>query len=419
MTDDSAARTQVTRQAAHWTLAASRLQSLEDLASKGAWEGLERYLGESIRERLTDAVKRLQVQAIALRSALSQAGTPKDWEGVRVRLLAFRREYLRTETTIDFYVDAINTRASPYIAALLRTCDALAYRSMAHVLDQLGKPTPLVLTYIDKGLGASILKAGLRLWDRTESPAAAIKIVRHNLFQPTSLIHEAGHQVAHIVGWNDELASALDAGLSFASRDMAAIWAGWSSEVAADTFAFAHTGYAAVAALHDVLAGDDRSVFRYSLGDPHPISYVRVLLGVEMCRQMYGEAGPWNGLASDWKQSHPLQSASPEVKDLLRESLPLLPNVVELCLRTPMRAFAGRPLVALVDPGRVKPETLTRLEHQLGAALYTSTHWVWTESLRLLALTGFRAATMPERSEEIMKQQEGWMLRLGTSLRAA
>mgnify|MGYP006993421107 CR=1 FL=1 len=39
---------------------------------------------------------------------------------------------------------------------------------MAQLLDQLGKSTPVVLTYIDKGLGASILKAGLRLWDGTE-----------------------------------------------------------------------------------------------------------------------------------------------------------------------------------------------------------------------------------------------------------
>ena len=50
-------------------------------------------------------------------------------------------------------------------AALLRACDTLAYRSMAQILDQIGQPTPAVLTYIDKGLGASILKAGLRLWD--------------------------------------------------------------------------------------------------------------------------------------------------------------------------------------------------------------------------------------------------------------
>lgn len=48
----------------------------------------------------------------------------------------------------------------------------------------------------------------------SEKPATVIKITRYNLYRPTSLLHEAGHQVAHIVGWNEELASALAAGLA-------------------------------------------------------------------------------------------------------------------------------------------------------------------------------------------------------------
>ena len=48
-----------------------------------------------------------------------------------------------------------------------------------------------------------------------------------------------------------------------------------------------------MAALHDVLAGDLSTVFRFTPGDPHPVSYIRVLLGVETCRYFYGE-GPWD-----------------------------------------------------------------------------------------------------------------------------
>ena len=137
--------------------------------------------------------------------------------------------------------------------------------------------------YWDKGLGASILKAGLRLWDGgTENPAAMIKIARHNLFLPTSLIHETGHQMAHILGWNEELSSALLKGLSGQHRLFDQMWAGWASEIAADAFAFVHTGYAAVAALHDVIAGDRTYVFRYIEGDPHPVTYLRVLLGADV-----------------------------------------------------------------------------------------------------------------------------------------
>src|SRR5207244_8444614 len=130
---------------------------------------------------------------------------------------------------------------------------------------------PPVRTYVDKGLGASILRAGLRLWDGGSlSPAAAIKVTRQNLYRPTALIHETGHQVAHIVGWNEELAAALSAALAAEPPELAATWAGWSSEIAADTYAFAHTGYGSVAALHDVVsAAIDRKSTR--LNSSHQI----------------------------------------------------------------------------------------------------------------------------------------------------
>jgi len=81
-----------------------------------------------------------------------------------------------------------------------------------------------------------------------------------------------------------------------------------------------------------------------------------------------------------------------------------------------MGAFGGRTLVNLIDPRRVQPSTLLKLEHQIGSALYTSPHWVQTEALRLLALSGYKAATLPEQSLEILQQQRDWMVRLGLSL---
>ena len=84
-----------------------------------------------------------------------------------------------------------------------------------------------------------------------------------------------------------------------------------------------------------------------------------------------------------------------------------------------MRAFGGRPLISLVDPGHVKPEALAQLELRAGGALHTSQHWIWSECLRLLALSGLRAATMPERAPEVLKRQEDWMMRLGMAAKAA
>jgi hypothetical protein len=46
-------------------------------------------------------------------------------------------------------------------------------------------------------------------------------------------------------------------------------------------------------------------------------------------------------------------------------------------------------------------------------------HWIWTEALRLLALTGLRLATALQQAPQLLKQQETWMLRLGGALQAA
>ncbi|MEQ9482270.1 hypothetical protein [Coleofasciculus sp. F4-SAH-05] len=412
-------RMQIARQVAHWVMAAQRLGSLDDLASPSAWEGLERYVGVVLRQNLLTAVNQLHQQAKFLQAQWNVAETIEDFKRVQHQLVRFRKRYLRTEVLLDFYADAINTRTNPTISALLRACDSLCQQSMTPLLQPFGKSTPPVLTYLDQGLGASILKAGLRLWDgKTESAVAAIKIVRHNLYRPTALIHESGHQIAHILGWNQELAAILERELSTHSSELAEIWASWSSEIAADAIAFVHTGYAAVATLHDVLAGGDSFVFNFIPGDPHPTSYIRVLLGVEMCRQFFG-TGSWDELSDSWSRSHLLERANSTVRAVLQESLPLLPKVSKLVLSTPMRAFGGRKLVNLVDPQNVRPSTLLKLEYQLGSALYTSHHWVEAEAVRLLALSGYKAATLPEQSLEILQQQRDWMVRLGSSLQAA
>jgi hypothetical protein len=415
----TAVKKQLARQVKHWTNAAERLKDLDDFASTSAWNGLEKYLGLSIRQHLSSVVAQLDREATLLQAALDATSSVSDLVGIHRQLQSFRNRYIRVETTLDFFAVAINTRTTPRVSGYLRACDILAHRSISQLLDPLGKVTPIVLTYIDKGLGASILKAGLRLWDGTSvNPVAAIKITRHNLLRPTALIHESGHQAAHITGWNEELASKLEAGLSGAPHEVSEAWSSWASEIAADAFAFVHTGYASVAALHDVLAGDFRTVFRYSIGDPHPISYLRLLLGVEMCRQFF-DKGPWDELASAWTQVYIINRAPPAVAALLRASMPRLPTIVNITLLEPMRAFSGLPLATLINPERVKPETLLGLENQLGAALYTSMHWIWTESLRLLALTGLRKATMVTKDAEKNGLQEQWMLRLGGVLQAA
>lgn len=408
---------QVARQVAHWRAAVVGLQDLENFASASAWRTLERYLDVALRRQLQEAADRLGRDADVLAAELRAATTEAELDRVRLRVIGFRRRYVQVETMLDLYGDALNSRTSARLAGLLRACDALSLQSLEAVLAPLRRDVPPVLTYVDKGLGASILRAGLRLVAGGPlSTVAAVKVTRQNLYRPTALIHETGHQAAHILGWNDELAAAIRGELATAP-ELAATWSGWSSEIAADTYAFAFTGYGSVAALHDVVSGG-ASVFREIPGDPHPVPYLRVLLVVQMAVRFFG-AGPWDDLARAWRRAYPLEAAPARTRALVRRSLPHLPRLAELCLLAPMRAFGDRPLAALVDPLRVRPDELARLARESGAALERSPYWLRTEGLRLLALSSYRAATEPERAPEIAQHYEDWMLRLGTPLQVA
>jgi hypothetical protein len=405
----------VNRQLAHWLQAAERLSSFEQLASPGAWQGIDHALGIKIKTFLKQSVTNLLGLGTQVSSRLTQAGTSSEFDEVRKLVIAFRNRYIQVETTIHLYTDAINSRTTPSVAALMRACDVMCAQSMQELLVRVNNhPTPAVLTYIDKGLGASILKAGLRLWDESTSPVAVVKITQHNLLRPTAAIHETGHQVAHILDWNNELAHALRTGLRMQSGLAADEFAGWSSEIAADAFAFVHTGYAAVAALHDVVAGSQAMVVQYNLGDPHPISYLRVLLGIEMCRQWYG-LGPWDDLETSWTSFYQPKNGGSHAALIIQSCVSLLPKAVDIILKQRYRAFGQRALSEIINPLRVKPEELYKLEYIAGPGLFTNHGWIWKEALRLLALSGLKIATSPTPAEEY-KRQEEWMQKLGWSV---
>jgi len=289
-------RTCLGTELAHWTAAAAALRDLDTLAAPEAWARLESYLGQSVRSSLTGTITRLGQQAERVRFDLDAAQDAADLARVRRGLLALRHRYVKVETVVAFFADAVATRATPRLGAALRGLDELAVDSMDRVLRPLGIEAPPVLTYLDKGLGASILRSGARLWDASLSPVAAIKVTHHNLWQPTSLVHETGHQVAHLTGWDAELAAALHDVLRPTAPTAARWWRDWAGEVAADVYAFALLGFAPLPALATVVDGGTPAVFRMLPGDPHPFGWIRVQFNAALCRSWFGP-GPWDRMA--------------------------------------------------------------------------------------------------------------------------
>jgi hypothetical protein len=403
------------RQVNHWLQAAIRLSLFDQMASGIAWQGIDQKISVALKQSLQQSVTNVIASATTLKRKLEISGDYSSLASVKRGLIQLRDRYLQTEETIHFYTVAINSRTTPNTAALLRACDSLCRKSMEELLIPLGKEVPVVLTYIDKGIGASILKAGLRLWDGNISSVAAIKITQHNLFRPTAIIHETGHQVAHILNWNDELSEALRNDLNGHSPVVTSAFAAWSSEMAADAFAFVHTGYAAVASLHDVVSGSPSAVFAYHMNDPHPISYIRVLLNIAMCRAFYG-SGPWDDLEEAFKNDYDINLVNYPSVGLIRMCVEAIPAVVKLMLSSSFRAFGNKALSQIIQPGKVSPKELEKLEYMAGPSLYTSHAWIWKESIRLLALNGYRIGLGKGDLAALYKQQEEWMIKLGFSI---
>lgn len=401
------------RQIDHWRAATHRLRDLEQIAAPAAWRQLESYCGVALRARLGGTMRSLQATADGLYHR-ARSGNERP-ETLLSEVQSLRRDYLATETTLDYFGDAINTRTDARLGRHLTALDHLAGAAMRRALQPLGHLVPPTLTYLDKGLGASILKAGLRLWDRRGvNPVAVIKVVRHNLYRPTALIHEAGHQISYQLGWNAELKAVLARELADQGSRSAAVWAGWSSEIAADAFAFVFTGYAAVATLQDVLSGGPGLVFNYHPGAPHPVPYLRALLGAEMCRLTFGPDGPWNDLAAAWRTRYPLAEAPAPLARWFAAQERLLPRVARLVLSHPMRSFGGQSLGAYLPAGHLAPARLLRW----GAGLGPPAAWTDDQSrerpLDLLALSVYQQVTESEQGDYYRRQLDRWFDRLAT-----
>jgi hypothetical protein len=220
-----------------------------------------------------------------------------------------------------------------------------------------------------------------------------------------------------MLGWVPQFAARVRS-LPFASQTAAEVWAGWASEIVADAFALAHTGFASLIALADVVDGDDAAVFQFIPGDPHPIPFLRVELSAAVLRRAYG-GGPWDDSIAEWRRAHPVSAAPRDVARLVEISIPMLPRLSEAMLWTAYRGFGGKSLADLIDPDRVSPHALRELDRAIGKALYKSPYWLWTEAIRVLALTGAEAIGGPEQTRAAMKRQEDWMLQLGAARHAA
>jgi hypothetical protein len=186
------------------------------------------------------------------------------------------------------------------------------------------------------------------------------------------------------------------------------MWAPWASEIGADVYAFLHTGFASVAALYDVVS-DAATILRWPIGDPHPIGWLRTVLGCAFSKICFGETGPWVFLQRAMEAHFPVGAADATLQPLLARSKAAMPRIAAACLSAPVPALNGRPMTDVLDPARVSPEALAELERTARAALWTSPHWRQAEGIRIVALAGLREAERPETAPEWIDRFRTWL----------
>ena len=335
----------------------------------------------------------------------------------RSNLQSARDHYFSTEQVFEYYVDLLHTRSEQRdMGMLLRGCDQLAYASLYQGLRPLGHEVPPVICYQDRGEGASILKAGIYLWDSHANPAAVIKVVRSAIPLPrlTSILHECGHQVAHITNWNQELGELLYNTIMTTGgpRYLGHLWESWSSEIAADFYSLHQSNIASILGLYEVVAGSARRIARIIPGDPHPPGIIRLMLGISALKIVYGR-GPWDDFDRVLRILYPISDSRGEASKVISDSIPLLPSICNAISKTKMKAFSGRSLDMLLPWNFSSPARLRTFLNKDFSSFSVDDKMLVSHPI--LALLGFRLIQMfGGRSHYwIIEQMRKWLISLG------
>ncbi|WP_437489551.1 hypothetical protein WME75_10925 [Sorangium sp. So ce1014] len=288
-----------------------------------------------IELELANAAQRIvrPVRVVAV-DDLADAARPEVRRRMARRLGSAEIELARAYSFFDTLMDVLTQRLSPELGPLLKGCDALALDALSgrhSALDAVEAP----VVNCDRGFGASVLREGVPTPAGGVNPLPLIQIPYARLQEKhtlTSVLHEVGHEVQVRLKLRLPLARAVADALARAGapRQVQSQFAGWVSEIFPDFWAFCATGMAHAATMRDILALPPSQVTRIQPGEPHPVPFVRALLGFDWCRHAFG-AGPWDEWERDWRIAYPLErrrSASRALLSACADAIPVVTRVL-------------------------------------------------------------------------------------------
>ena len=192
--------------------------------------------------------------------------------------------------------------------------------------------------------------------------------------------------------------------------ELQAMWTPWASEIAADVYAFLHTGYASVAALYDVV-GDADTILRWPIGDPHPIGWLRTALGCAFSRAVLRRArARGTNCSARWRHAIRRTAPTPRCRPLLARSMAAMPRDRR---RLPVgaRPRAGRQADdrRARSAARVADRARGTRTQRRPRALDARAHWRRSEGIRIVALAGLREAEHPDTAPAWIDRARAWL----------
>jgi hypothetical protein len=328
-------------------------------------------------------------------------------------------ELSKAYTFFDTYMDVLTQRRTPELGPLLAGCDVLAR-------DGIRKDHPALalieapLVYCDRGFGASTLRTGICIAGRGVNPMPLVQIPYSRLrekYNLTSILHEVGHEAIVRLGLRTVLPKALrqalaKAGAPAAIRDLFALW---SSEIGPDFWTFCCCGLGAAGALREILTLPPPQIFHLSWADPHPMPYLRVLLAIDWCRQMWG-SGVWDDWEKEWRALYPLPLASSEAKEFLAQGLKYVPSVSRVLLRGKFPSLRGRTIPSYFNFDALSPVELQRRLPSNQPGTLNLKGLPPATQLAVFRLVKEQGKLSEEQLDEVMKQ---WLIRLAVHRKAS
>lgn len=190
------------------------------------------------------------------------------------------------------------------------------------------------MCYLDRGPGAAIRRARTRLPGGGANPVAIIRVPRERMVGSgvaSSLVHEVGHQGAALLDLVNTLRPLLQERQRAQPQERTAwqLWERWISEIVADVWAIGRVGFVATLGLIAVVSLPRVFVFRLNVDDPHPIPWLRVLLGCAIGEALYPHP-QWQRLARTWESCYPAAAEDPPARELLALLRRTMPDFVQL-----------------------------------------------------------------------------------------